>query len=183
MTEYKDKRVLYTRQTLKASMLKLLEKLPLEKITVKGLCEFAGINRSTFYAHYNEPKDILNELTWEVISQLKRHLNENDYLNPTQDTKRAMTELLTYIEQNQVTFKILLYAEYDHDLFEAILLMAQDQIVSASSRYAHLSEREQQYIKHFAVSGTLSVLKAWLEDHCPESPKVIAELIASLLYH
>lgn len=183
MTEYKDKRVLYTRQTLKASMLKLLEKLPLEKITVKGLCEFAGINRSTFYAHYNEPKDILNELTWEVISQLKRHLNENDYLNPTQDTKRAMTELLTYIEQNQVTFKILLYAEYDHDLFEAILLMAQDQIVSASSRYAHLSEREQKYIKHFAVSGTLSVLKAWLEDHCPESPKVIAELIASLLYH
>ena len=47
-----DARVRYTQKVLKDSLLQLLEKKPINKITVKEVCELAELNRATFYAHY-----------------------------------------------------------------------------------------------------------------------------------
>ena len=38
-----------------------------EKISVRELCGRAELNRSTFYAHYSEPKDVLNEIEAELL--------------------------------------------------------------------------------------------------------------------
>ena len=37
---------------MKAAMLELMQKIPFEKITVKSICQRAGVNRGTFYSHY-----------------------------------------------------------------------------------------------------------------------------------
>ena len=57
----------------KNAMMDLLkEKKAVEKITVKELCERAELNRSTFYAHYNEPMDLYIEIVrscfWMKVS-------------------------------------------------------------------------------------------------------------------
>lgn len=49
-----DARVRYTQKVLKDSLLRLLEKKPINKITVKEVCELAELNRATFYAHYTD---------------------------------------------------------------------------------------------------------------------------------
>ena len=43
------------------ALLSLLEKKDFEYITVKELCNKAGVNRSTFYLHYETMNDLLNE--------------------------------------------------------------------------------------------------------------------------
>ena len=53
---------------LKATMLELLETTDFEKITVKSICETAHVNRSTFYAHYSD--------VYEIMEQMEEHLNE-----------------------------------------------------------------------------------------------------------
>ena len=47
-----DARVRYTRRVIKESFLALLHEKPINKITVKEVCEAAEINRATFYSHY-----------------------------------------------------------------------------------------------------------------------------------
>ena len=51
--EKKDARKRYTQMVLKQSLLKLLKEKPVNKITVKEVCELAQLNRATFYAHYS----------------------------------------------------------------------------------------------------------------------------------
>ena len=49
------------------ALLALLEKKDLEYITVKEICHQAGVNRSTFYLHYETIADLVNE-TLEMIN-------------------------------------------------------------------------------------------------------------------
>ncbi len=50
------------------ALIALLEKKDLEYITVKELCRQAGVNRSTFYLHYETIADLVNE-TFKLINQ------------------------------------------------------------------------------------------------------------------
>ena len=43
------------------ALLLLLEKKEYDVITVKEICKKAGVNRSTFYLHYNTKDDLLAE--------------------------------------------------------------------------------------------------------------------------
>ena len=61
-----DARVRYTQKVLKDSLLQLLEKKPINKITVKEVCELAELNRATFYAHYTDCPDLLESIENEM---------------------------------------------------------------------------------------------------------------------
>lgn len=50
------------------ALIALLEKKDLEYITVKEICHQAGVNRSTFYLHYESIAETLDE-TMEMINQ------------------------------------------------------------------------------------------------------------------
>ena len=49
-----DARVKYTKMVLKKALLELMQHKPVNKITVKEICERAELNRATFYAHYSD---------------------------------------------------------------------------------------------------------------------------------
>ena len=49
------------------ALLSLLEKKDFEFITIKEICDTAGVNRSTFYLHYDNTSDLLQEATKYII--------------------------------------------------------------------------------------------------------------------
>ncbi len=58
-----------TKRLFHETMIELMGKKPVGKITVKEICESADLNRSTFYAHYTEPLDILREMEDEFMQR------------------------------------------------------------------------------------------------------------------
>ncbi len=69
-----DARVRYTQKVLKDSLLQLLEKKPINKITVKEVCELAELNRATFYAHYTDCFDLLESIENEMLGGFEESL-------------------------------------------------------------------------------------------------------------
>lgn len=75
--QYKeDLRIQKTRKVLRESILALLKDRPLEKITVKDICEHAMINRMTFYKHYEDKylllDDAINEIKDSIMNQIPK---------------------------------------------------------------------------------------------------------------
>lgn len=62
-----DRRTIYTRNTVKDALLELLEKQSFEKITVASLCRQAEITRATFYLHFQDINEVLDELLDEAL--------------------------------------------------------------------------------------------------------------------
>ena len=63
-----DLRIEKTERGIKNAFIELRSRKPLEKITVKELCESARINKSTFYAHYKDIYDLSDAMEEEVSS-------------------------------------------------------------------------------------------------------------------
>ena len=62
-----DLRVQKTRQNIFNAFITLREKYPLEKITVKELCEHAQISKQTFYLHYRDLYDLSERIESSMI--------------------------------------------------------------------------------------------------------------------
>lgn len=57
-----DVRIVKTRRDLRAALVKLMEKCNFDKISVNEICKEALVNRMTFYKHYNDKYDLLNDV-------------------------------------------------------------------------------------------------------------------------
>ena len=72
--EKTDARKRYTQLVLKQALLKLLKEKPVNKITVKEVCELAQLNRATFYAHYRDCFALLESIENELIDAFEQSL-------------------------------------------------------------------------------------------------------------
>ena len=71
-----DARVRYTKKVLRESLLYFLQFKSITEISVKEVCERAEINRATFYKHYKDCCDLLEQIcSREMAQQLHRALD------------------------------------------------------------------------------------------------------------
>lgn len=83
------------------ALLYLLEKKDIEYITVSEICTKAGVNRSTFYLHYESINDLIEE-TLEYINK-----KFNDYFNKSQEEFIKRINILSLEELNFINEKYL----------------------------------------------------------------------------
>ena len=73
-----DRRIKYTKKTIKDTFISLLSEKDIKKITVSEICKLADINRATFYRYYLDVYDLLDKIQEEFIEELK-----NPYIEDT----------------------------------------------------------------------------------------------------
>lgn len=66
-----DHRTRVTKMLIRRAFTDLLRQKPIQSITVKSLCDAAGINRGTFYAHYDDIYDLLHKVESEMMQDLE----------------------------------------------------------------------------------------------------------------
>lgn len=73
-----DRRALYTKRVIKDALLELLETQHYEKISVASLSRQAEITRTTFYLHFQNMDEVLNELLDEALMTVETIINKSD---------------------------------------------------------------------------------------------------------
>lgn len=177
-----DHRVRLTKQIIKDSLVSLMQEYPVSKLSVKMLCETAGINRSTFYAHYSDVYDLLNQIQEEIIRQISEYISERAFSEQTQLTVLSVRHILEYARDNSRLLKVLLSENGDYTFQKNIMLLAQDKIIHELRNMRHIDKCMSEYLQIFAVTGALSVIRKWLQNDMPESTEEMADLCTKLLY-
>ena len=99
------------------ALISLLEKKDFEYITIKEICDKAGVNRSTFYLHYENTRDLLEETTRYILDKHFAYylvdttgITERFENCALEDlvfvTAEHLTPYLTFIKENQHIFKV-----------------------------------------------------------------------------
>lgn len=101
-----DLRVAKTKNAIINTFLSLRAKKPLEKITVKELCEKAMINKSTFYSHYGDIYELSDALETEVVMSVIQSMDHPEYIfeNPKEFTKQLFLGCLSQDNLIQILF-------------------------------------------------------------------------------
>lgn len=169
------------------ALLMLLEKKDFEYISIKEICEVAGVNRSTFYLHYENTVDLLNETTKYILDSFLTYFTVDkqsiaiQYQNcELKDlvfiTPEYLTPYLTYIKENQKVFKTAIKHLGTMDFGTVYDKMFKFIFNPVLDRFS-FPEEDREYVLKFYLTGITAVVMEWLKNDCKDSIEEISRII------
>ena len=171
------------------ALIALLEKKDLEYITVKEICHQAGVNRSTFYLHYESIAELLDE-TMEMINQRflsyfpqeeeavlgdMEHRELNDLVFVTQE---YLLPYLRFIQDNKKVYRAAFRNPSSMQANARYGVLKQRILDPILERFEIPAARRPYYIAYY-VEGIAAIVKEWLRHDCGDSVEMIATIIES----
>lgn len=178
-----DRRVRFTKLAIRQSLVELMERLPISKISVKMICETADINRSTFYAHYKDQYALLRAVQQEIVAEVEGQISKAQFSEVSDDAVTVIVRILEYGRQNAALLKVLLSENGDSAFHSELMRLAQEKVMEEFRGERSLPPRTMQYLERFALSGLLSIMRRWLEEDCVDEPEMLAALMMNLIVH
>ena len=168
-----------TKKLLKDGLLRLLENKSIQKVNVTELCKEAGINRATFYAHYETPHDVLNEIesdiSADVMHSFAQAMQNNEHLS-LQDS----IEILCRYFYNQIELLRVLISNYSTQNLAISFTRAYEAIIS-SPLAKEADEEDVKLVTIFLSGGGFFLLCYWMSEGVQKTPEEMAKLMTDLL--
>ena len=180
MNAKSDRRVKYTKLMLKESLMGLLEKKPISKITIKEICENADINRCTFYSYYKDQYDLLEQIEDELICEINTMLSNYNYKQDATEAVQMMEQIFQYIAENSGFCRILLSEQGDVHFQKRVMVIAQRQHVIEWTTQRDMDAETAEYLYLFAVNGSIGMVQNWLKNGMNLSNRKMAEMIIKM---
>ena len=154
-----------TKEALEISLMQLLEKKELAKITISELVHRAGVSRAAFYRNYSSKEQMLEEIFGKTVQKIMDKLGQFNLR-----TELYQVWIILFKEAKKEARLISLAVDYN---LEKYLTQAVFNFLEKRQQ----SKREaSSYIHSFWSSALVSVLSKWIKD----GMQVPAEKIASL---
>lgn len=151
---------------MKAAMLELMQKIPFEKITVKSICQRAGVNRGTFYSHYTDMEGMMNDLEEYLSGELLQVVEEWIKYN---GSKSIFLLYLRYIKEHQYVYQVTLSNRKALPIKKSFQPLLEHLILPICRTAQITDEEELLYYNVYFQSGITMVLKCWIENGCKKS--------------
>ncbi|MBQ7865516.1 MAG: TetR/AcrR family transcriptional regulator [Clostridia bacterium] len=174
-----DQRVALTKRLLKEGLLRLMQDKPIDKIGVSELCKESGINRATFYRHYELPRDVLLNIGHDLFNGLRFDTWE---IASVQDIAHYTDLVLNHIDQNADTLKILLKNHSDESLTQMINEYC-DVIyrIKTPLNTTEIDAQSARLLSAYTIGGIYFLLREWLLGDVHKTPQEMSELMLQLL--
>lgn len=169
-----DRRVKYTKMILKKTITELLTEKPIEKITVKEICERADVNRGTFYSHYSDQFDLYDSITDELIEGVFERLGDFFYCG-RQDLLKSVALVYEYIKENSTLVGVLLQSSTGYSLDSKLCeIIEKVYLKNIKNNVPDNSVVDAAY--SFMASGNIGLIKYWLSTGMEKSVEEMASL-------
>ena len=174
------------------ALISLLKKKPFEFITVSEICKAAGVNRSTFYLHYETIDDLLNETTQYLLDGFLSYFS-NDTQSIAFNLKDCELNELVFICDKYLTP----YFSYIKDHIEVFqVALAQNKILGFEDVYKRMFENIfnpilerfqypsdiRQYVMMYYLNGINAIVVEWLKTGCDKSTDELSNIVAVCIF-
>ncbi len=179
MEQKENQRIRLTKTLLTDALLKMLQKQSIHSISIRDLCEKAGINRTTFYHHYGSQYDLLNDIASRFLARIADHLAEADAGN-RESVQERVTMVFQYLEDNLSLSRLLLNSNADPSFAEKLFALPKiSDLMNATLKNCDDSEKKCAMIS-FAIHGSYHLLQEWINSEERLCAEAQAGLILSL---
>tara|TARA_B100000965_G_C19393782_1_gene670191 strand:+ start:32 stop:640 length:609 start_codon:yes stop_codon:yes gene_type:complete len=190
MSKKTDLRIIRTKKSIKKAFLDLLKEKNYNKITIQDIAEEAMINRNTFYLHYLDKDDLLDQLSNECLNKLKESMNASSNINTIDE--------LGYDDFYEINKKVFKAIEEDFDFYKVI--MGDDSIPYLSIKFTnviknHMSEgldksaklktgeknvdNSEIYVEYMAA-GLIGVIRFWINNRHKYSIEEVSKIVINM---
>ncbi|WFR57050.1 TetR/AcrR family transcriptional regulator [Anaerocolumna sp. AGMB13025] len=167
-----------TKIALAKSLKKFLTHNTLDKITVKDIVEDCGVNRQTFYYHF---QDIYDLVEWIFITEGMKAL---DGKNTSDSWQEGFLQVFYYVQENKPlvvnTFHSIGRDHLERFLYNEVYKMLID-VVNEQAEGLNVSEESKTFIADFYKYAFVGIMMEWIRTGMKEDPKEITNHVSKLI--
>mgnify|MGYP002282985254 CR=1 FL=1 len=163
-----DRRTRYTKGVIKESFMKLLQQKPFAKITVTEICRLSDINRGTFYLHYYDVYDVLDDLIYDLFHHTSGII---DHVLCPQRSACAYP-LCEKIQGSSQYHALIMDDVASARFLEKLSDFAKEGFVTFLMQNSRLTFEEAEAVFCFQINGCLTINKLMIKNHCTDWHKV-----------
>lgn len=167
-----------TKRALADSLKHLLLKKPLNKITISDITEECGINRMTFYYHF---QDIYDLVEWVCLEDAKKALDQKK----THDTwQQGLLQIFQVVRENK-PFILNVYHCVDQGQVERYLMPLTDQllmgVVEEEAQHRHVRQEDKEFIARIYSYSFVGLMLDWIKEDMSEDPEDLVNKLALVI--
>lgn len=180
--EQGDRRVRRTKAMLRAALTELLKTKPVNEISVTELTRLADVNRGTFYGHYKDIFDMVEQLENEMFQEFSDLLHAYPADALKQGLRPILRDVFEFLQRYEDVSVALLDRERDTRFLEQLKAMVAERVSLEWGRlYRFDNPREQAFCLAFLVGGVVGLIQSWLEGDRKETPDELAALSEAMI--
>lgn len=171
MNTKNNKRYKISSEKIETTFLTLILNNNYEDITINQICQHANINRSTFYAHYDDINDLIIKIEGKFGKSMASIFNYGE-----RQTNEAIIEMFNFVKENKYFYKAFLNIPYI-TLAEKNTKLACLKNIGEKLNIDKSNTIGIYYRASFFGAGIKEMCRLWLERDCKESPEEMAQLL------
>lgn len=178
MEKKADRRVMRTREAIKEAFFRLMEEKPVEKISIRELCDLANINRTSFYDHYLDFPDFLESMEKEFAQSMLAQYDELfSRADDAEETMRKYLHLIRHSRETKLLFSRL-GSQSAQKIFEAAM---KERTIPEWVQSGKISPEQAEYLFRYIVSGGFAVIQQWYEGGFAQPEEEIVALMTKVI--
>ncbi|WP_077612474.1 TetR/AcrR family transcriptional regulator [Clostridium sp. Marseille-P2415] len=182
MSNENDLRIIKTRKLIRDAFIKLMDRKGFHGITINNIADMAMINRSTFYLHYTDKYDLLQQTMEEAIQNILQLVAPETHIIDGKleydSFVQNINSILETIANDALLYKIILNdkemsgisKEFEDALIEKLDICFPDHILISRDLFLEL-----------LTSLYMSAIRWWLNNDMKYSPNFVSEQLVKLL--
>ena len=181
-----ESKYFHTALCMDEALISLLQEKDLEYITVKEICQKAGVNRSTFYLHYETIADLVNEAV-EMVNQrflvyfaekkgIADVIDHTDLSNLILIKQDYLHPYLRFVSEHKDLYRVAfrnpmeMQANLKFDYIKKYIMEPIFQRFNVPKAY-------WKYYTAYYIEGTAAIVREWLAADCRDSIEMVASVI------
>ena len=158
-------------EKIETAFLTLILNHKYEDITISQICKQANVNRSTFYAHYDDINDLIIKIESKFAKGMATIFNYGE-----RQTHEAFVEMFRFVKENKYFYKAFLNIPYV-TLAETNIKIDVLKNIGENVSIDKSNKMGLYYRASFFGAGIKEMCRLWLEYDCRETPEQMASLI------
>jgi AcrR family transcriptional regulator len=182
MREMPDRRIRKTKRQLRDAMILLMQEKSLAEITVREISEVADINRGTFYLHYKDIYDMVEQIENDIFDEFNSVVNARDIDELKDNMILFFEDVFTYMAENVLLCSVLLSHNGDIAFLQRLKSVVKEKCYHNWDAWYN-KEKSCYFNTYstFLVAGCIGVIQEWLNTGMSESPQKIARTVHDII--
>ena len=183
MYQVNDLRVKRTEKLIFDALMQLTIHKGFSAVTVSDITQTAGINRATFYRHYTDKFDLLNQYAQTVYALLDTDHTPESQQAHTQDRHNlpdGLVQIFDHIREHATFYRVMWGKHGDPDFAEKIRVYIQKRIRKSLPKNVPLDEQRIDFFVSYSASASFGAVLWWLEHDMPYSSEEMIRILQHL---
>lgn len=177
-----DLRILKTRKNIYDAFMQLMSSKSFEEIKVNEICEKALINRSTFYAHFEDKYVLLDSLINDLKNSLMQRLKTNEVKDITKDYFiKSISLFLDEAEENKELYNMMMSSNKNSVAIDMVLETLREQAIKDLKEKHFKSDVPIEVIVDYYLGGLVNMFKLWMRSYHPYTKAEMLNYVDKLL--